>query len=343
MELTIQQNAWLSLANTKANLQNELQAGELAVQSELNNYSNLELEPLTAKITAAKRLQKEYKEKRLQFTTIIESKICTPLMEFEKRNLTLIGEAEKHQLSLKLEAENQAKLLNAKAAEISLFKAHIENERDRIETEYLTAIQREINAMYMACLEGTYKPADIMETLKETIISIDVPKQNKFDLKHLTHDEAKAIYMEVKQFTNEKTLRDLDERIKSRFAMFEQDFANATAAKEAVEAETKQHEELSKLELQNKQAANNLLATASTEITPAVIVKRKLEVVAPKTENETKIIIATFMSNWANCNKYIRVKEWANLAVKQMADAIARYSTETGELFDKIKYTEVCK
>jgi hypothetical protein len=54
-------------------------------------------------------------------------------------------------------------------------------------------------------------------------------------------------------------------------------------------------------------------------------------------------VLTNFIKNWQYVNKYVKVKSWAKLSIGQMAEALAKHISETGETFANLTTEEVCK
>ena len=54
-------------------------------------------------------------------------------------------------------------------------------------------------------------------------------------------------------------------------------------------------------------------------------------------------VITNFVKNWQHVNKYVKVKSWAKLSIGQMADALSKHISETGETFANLETEEICK
>ena len=101
-QLTTIQQGWLKLAEIRIDLFDRLRLDELACQGELKDIESLPLEKMQANLRNAKFNLSEAKRKRLEFTRMIDDKLTSPSMEFEKRMAAMIDEANKVELAKRL-------------------------------------------------------------------------------------------------------------------------------------------------------------------------------------------------------------------------------------------------
>jgi len=86
-----------------------------------------------------------------------------------------------------------------------------------------------------------------------------------------------------------------------------------------------------------------LIAQAETLIVDTPKVKREIKIVVIESEAWAMAVMTNFIKNWQHVNKYVKVKSWAKLSIGQMADALAKHISETGETFSNLQTEEVCK
>lgn len=320
-----QQNAWLTLADKKNTVVQELTNKELELQS-LNDF------------TLFKKKYKEMIEYRKSFTSIISDSLITPLMEYEKRCELRLKELEKIDLEKrKIEAAKVA-AINAKNLEASQFKTHCINEYHRISTKLRTDIFSELDTQYKWHLEQNETP--ILPLIKEKIPAIPIDSMVKFSSAYLTREEMAAIFATIPK-PKYHEIYDVD--LGMFFANFESDRKNAQAAIEnrQVQADVKRIEDNKKYN--QEIAVNNLIATSETVVLDAPKIKKELKIVEENSVTWANCIMGSFMINFPSLQKYVRVKSWSNLSIGQMAEALAKHCTDTGEKLNGLTFEEIEK
>jgi hypothetical protein len=127
------------------------------------------------------------------------------------------------------------------------------------------------------------------------------------------------------------------------FVNYESDLANAAAAIEQRELDAKIAAKEIAHKLEAETAINTLISNASTPVveTPKIKVELKIEVI--NSPEWAQLIMTHFIANMPTLIKYVRVKTWDNLSIGQMATAISKHASETGETYKGILYSEICK
>jgi len=346
-DLSPVQKGWLQMASIRTQTFEEMQKQELIVQGFLTGVlQNPDLSQVQEAIREAKAAAATGKETRLAFTRLIDEKLFVPAMEFEKRNADLISKAGEHELALRKSGEVEAQKKQAYASELAALKAHITNEYYRIASEYRAALDKETSAVYMDTLKVSVPMAGIpmiLQTLCAALGEIPVPGFQKFSRTLVTDTDAKAVFASVAAYKPAEDLQRAINTAGETFKMYEHDLANATAAIAAI-VDTKAAAAAEEAEkLQVEQATNVLVAVAETVTVDVPKVKRELKIVVVESEQWAMAVVANFIKNWQAVNKYLRVKSWGKLSIDQMAAALAKHATETGETFNGLQLEEVCK
>lgn len=346
-QLTTIQQGWLHLAEIKQNLFSELQNAELAVQGKLDGITgNTCLADVQLNLKESKEILNDAKGKRLAFTRMIDDKLITPSMEFEKRISANIDTVSKHELELRKIEESAAKELQLSMAEESSFKAHITNEYYRIAAEYRTALERMINNEYALLLKRSTPVAELndnIEELKEALREIKLSNITKFNRVRLSESRAMELFKSINPYNPTNDLQYCIESLPDIFALYENDLKNAKSAIQQLELELSEKEAETAQKLATEQATNILIAQAETIVIDTPKVKRELKIVVVESEQWAMTIIANFVKNWQFVNKYVRVKSWSKLTIGQMADALAKHISETGEEINGLQTEEICK
>jgi hypothetical protein len=346
-ELSPLQKGWLHMASIREQLFADLQSAELAVQGAINPVVNsADLAEVQTAITTAKSTMKEAKEKRLAFSRLIDEKLLTPAMEFEKRMASVIDGVAAHELDLRKKAAKEAEDKQAHAGELVGYRAHIVNENYRIAQQYRAELDREITATYALNLRSKV-PADqvstIISALSNSLPLVTVPAPNKFARKLVTDDEAREVIAATPKYDPSADLSAAINSLSERFANYEADLANSEAAAVAIEQEQQQRESEQQQSLAAEQATNVLIAQAETVVVEGPRIRKELRITVIESEQWAMAVVANFIKNWQHVNKYVRVKSWSKLSIGQMAEALSKHISETGEQLQGLQTKEICK
>jgi hypothetical protein len=344
-QLTTQQSGWLRLADIKTNLFNELQSSELAVQGALNAMGS-DLPSVQEAMKQAKTILAEAKGKRLAFTRMIDEKLMVPSMAYEKRMAELIDAAGVKELELRKAAENEANKAAELNAEIAEYRAHITNEWYRIAAEYRQTLSGMVRHCYTTLLKQGVPVANIpdaMDDLANVLRSVQLPKPVKFQRRLVDDKTAKSIVSESRAYDPAPDLEAAIAELPDAFEMYSHDLLNAEEATKAIEQRAAAEATENAQRLAVEQATNVLIAQSEIVTIDTPRVKRELKIVVVESEQWASTIVANFLKNWQYCSKFIRVKSWAKLTIAQMADALAKHMSETGETIPNIQTEEICK
>lgn len=331
--LTVQQQGWIRLADMKATLFEELQKAELEIQGILAQINQDSLKTAKNRMASAK-------EKRMSFTRLIDEKLLNPAMEFEKRMANVINAAAVIELEQRKKAEEKALQAQSIINEEAEFKTHLINEYHRIGAENRLNYNKSVNAWYRSCLEkGDCDLSDIIIVL-DIIIE---PEMNKFERKFISDERAMEIFLTIPKYDKSNDLQSAKDLAAEKYKNFENDLANAEASIKALQQEAKQRETEITQEIAITTATNTLIAQAETVVIETPKIKRELKIVVVESEMWAISVTNNFVRLLPHLAKYLRVKSWSKLTISQMADALAKYMTETGTTIGNIKTEEVCK
>lgn len=346
-ELTKVQHGWLKMAQLREDTFADLQKKELAVQLELNNIEkDEELKSVQEKISKAKNIAGEAEEQRLVFTNMLKKKIIDKSMEFEKRNAELIEKAGKHEFKLREAEANKNAEANKKTKEATDFKTHFVNEYHRVAAEYRNTLRRRINFYYKGLMDQEkLEPEDLknyIQDIKNELTQIEVEQVKSFKRVLLNEAEAKEIFKSIPKYDNKNDLKELQDEVNKTFAMYDEDIQNAAKAKEAMQKHIEEMEEKENDNLKVEVSTNNLIAAAEPlTLIGGPTVKKTLVIEDENTSEWAVKVMTTYIKNIAKCK--INIKEWKNLKVDQMASALGKLATESGETFAGLKLKEVKK
>lgn len=332
-QLTVQQQGWIRLADMKATLFEELQKAELEIQGILAEINAETLKTAKNKMASAK-------EKRMSFTRLIDEKLLNPAMEYEKRMANVINAAAVIELDQRKKAEAEAFEAQAIINEEAEFKAHLINEYHRIGAENRLNYEKAVNAWYRTGLEkGDLDLSDIFRILE----AIEEPQMNKFSRNYISDERAMEIFTTISKYDSDEDLEFAKGNAKLKYHNFSNDIANAEATIKALEQAAKQREAEITQEIAITTATNTLIVQAETVVIETPKIKRELKIVVVESETWAISVTNNFIRLLPHLAKYIRVKSWSKLTIGQMADALAKYMTETGTTIGNLKTEEVCK
>ena len=325
-QLTTIQQGWLKLAEIRIDLFDRLRLDELACQKELNRIQDLPLEKMQANLRNAKFNLSEAKRKRLEFTRMID-------------------EANKFELAARLDIESKAKESQLHANEVALYKAHIINEWTRIAHEYRSNLQKMIDSSYINCIKAknpVEQVSAMVSDLQSIMSKFDLSSFVKFQRMFITDQEALDIFHSIDKYEPANDLSYYQTLVNDRFEMYAHDLANEESLAK-LEEEQQIRVANAEQELKADIATNTLIAQAETLIVDTPKVKREIKIVVIESEAWAMAVMTNFIKNWQHVNKYVKVKSWAKLSIGQMADALAKHISETGETFTNLQTEEVCK
>lgn len=341
--MSVQQAGWLKLAEMKSTLFTGLQNGELSIQATLKDVSETaSLPDIQTAIKTAKAQMKSDQEARKGFTGLIEEKLTSPAMAFEKRNAAAIAAAEVTELTVRKRESAKAQEVALLAQEVAQFQAHIQNEYYRIAATYRQQLAYIINNAYTQSLKNK-SLADIIG-MEATLQAQEVPKFVKYNRVLLGDEQAMKIFSSITAYNKTDDLKNAITALHYQWSMFEQDVANADAAIEATNKAAQEAAQEAQQEAAVEMATNTLLAQSEfTAIPEGPKVKKTMQVEVVNSEAWAKAVLANFIKNWADCAALVRVKSWDKLSLAQMAAALGQLATSTGETFAGLSLVEVEK
>lgn len=344
-QLTTIQQGWLKLAEIRIDLFDRLRLDELACQGELKDIEKLPLEKMQANLRNAKFNLSEAKRKRMDFTKMLDDKLYSPSMEFEKRMASMIDEASKLELAARLEVERLAKKAQGHANEVSQFKAHIVNEWARVAHEHRSNLQKIIDSSYINCISARNPVEQVPAMVADLKVIMSKFELSPFDIfkrTHIDNREATDIYHSIDKYNPDGDLAYYQTLAEERFQMYGHDFANEESLEKLLQ-EQRIRVAQAEQELKAELAINTLIAQSETLIVDTPKVKREIKIVIVESEAWAMAVMTNFIKNWQYVNKYVKVKSWAKLSIGQMADALSKHISETGETFANLETEEVCK
>lgn len=335
IDLTPVQKGWLSLAVKRQNTTAECTRCELAVQGFLKDIANeTKLETVQENIKKAKAEAATGKDCRLQFTRNLDEKLINPLMEFEKRNEKGISQAEEHEKKLRILKASTTVTTNALQTEKSLYKAHIENEQERIGVLYKNTLSRRINFYYVGALEQdtlVNKIAEYKQEIINELPNIELPIGIKMNTTLIPLEEKKVIYDSVTKYDGKDDLASAIKEVETKFAMYEQDLKNKSAAISTATLAQESAEKEAVQEVEINSSINKLAATAGTVTFDIPKIKESQKIIEIENWDFVVLVLTNFMKKIEKVKPRIKVKSLMKLSIQQIVNALSQHITETGE------------
>lgn len=333
-ELTAIQKGYLALSHRREILFKNLQAGELAVQSFLNDISNdKDIASVQKKIGSAKEIISADIAQRLLFTNLLKEKVVMPSMEFEKRNETLLAVAAAHELVLRKEAAAKAQEGNALKQEETAFTTHFTNEFYSVAAEYRQTMAHWCHHYYQEALRRKEPVKTIqayIEATKPILLAFAPRPLTPFPNRTLvTPERAKELYGSITKYNHLEDQAAALKSFESLFVMYAQDLKNAEAAIASSQTSLNTAVQQEQQAVIMETSVNNLVASAGAVIEGPVI-KVQVKAALEQSEQYALKVLSATIKNWNSIKKFIKVKKWTNLSVEQMAEALAKLVSETG-------------
>lgn len=358
-ELIPTQLGWLGMEYTKRKTFEALGKAELEIQGKVavimnKPYTNVELTVMKERqkevvvvLKEAKGMWATMEAQRKYLTGFLTDNVITPAMLFEKRSREELDKAETHEFQMRLaietETAKQQGLINEKAA----YKAHIENEVNRIRETYRATLKKLALDCY-AILLNDKEPVSELPRFKRNLVEL----MNKMKLETpvvynrvLVSDEAAVeIIGTVQMYDNTADLQEAINSVDSVFVMYEQDLANSTVAAARIEEQKVTLANETAATIQQEAAITNITARAGTfQFEGGPKVKKNQAVVIENSDAWGLAVMGNFIRLFNDVRKYVAVKEWEKLTVNQMATALGKYVTETAEQLPGLKIEEIKK
>jgi predicted metal-dependent hydrolase len=202
-----------------------------------------------------------------------------------------------------------------------------------------------IDSSYINCIKVKV-PVDQLDAMIADLQSImsrfDLSSFVKFQRMFITDQEALDIFHSIDKYEPSNDLAYYQSLVTDRFAMYAHDLANEESLAKLLQ-EQQIRVAQAEQELKADIATNTLIAQAETLIVETPKVKREIKIVVIESEAWAMAVLTNFIKNWQYVNKYVKVKSWAKLSIGQMAEALAKHISETGETFTNLQTEEVCK
>jgi actin-related protein len=199
-----------------------------------------------------------------------------------------------------------------------------------------------IDISYINCIKARVDVAKVPEMVADLVnilAKIELSNFQKFDINFISSQEALEIFHSIDKYEPSNDLAYYQSLVPEKFQMYQHDFNSI----EKLEEEQRNRVAAAEQELKADLAINTLIAQSETLIVDTPKVKREIKIVVIESEAWAMAIMTNFIKNWQYVNKYVKVKSWAKLSIGQMAEALAKHISETGETFANLETEEVCK
>lgn len=340
-----QQQAWLGMAQAKNNLVAELTAAELNAQGILNHTPTNDHAAIDEALANYRKAHTNMVETRKTFTGLIDAGIIQPLMAFEKRVDPKQNEAyktlENTSLQLRKAAEANAARVNAINQEISSFKSYVTSEYFRIAAQYRQDIRTEFTNQYFYWLNKRISPE--VPQIKEAMRKITPVPFNTYQPRLLNEQQMMEAWQSIPAPNYQDIYNEMMVELDNYFANFDSDLAKPVEAAQQAQLKTASANQEDMRKAGEEAAVQTLIAHAETVVVEAPKIKRTYTIVVVESQKWATTVMGAFIANLPHLTKYIRVKSWAKLTIGQMAEYLAKYASEDGELIKDLEYQEIEK
>jgi hypothetical protein len=185
-----------------------------------------------------------------------------------------------------------------------------------------------------------------LDPLFQQMESIKPPKPNKYSPVLLTKEMMIEINSTIEAPDFKARLTESEQNATALFnEHYSASFANKANAIEQMKKDSIAKEAKIKQDAEKSQAINVLVAKAESHSVTIVApkIKRDLQPIIKDTPQWALNVMMQFIRLEADLWKNIRVKTYANITIEQMAKALAKYHSETGEIINGVEFMEIEK
>lgn len=334
----------LTLSQQREQVSTKLQNYELALQKIANDADLKSYDSVKEAITRYSKGLKVMGADRLEFTNNVKDLLITPAMQYEKRAAEYEGYKKLIDAELGHRQENDRKKAEQTdiQTEIANFKNYCISERIRIETEYVTRLGDMFNSWFNEHVSAK-TPEPKLSDLYAQMDTITPEKANKFQTTMLTKEQMMEVYNDNGKIDLSARLLESKQNAKSNFdRLYADALKNTAAVKAQMDKEKAESEAKMKAENEAEKAMAVVINKAEISVETGPGVKRQLQVEIHSTEEWAVSIMVHYINNPA-IRAHIRVTNLENLSLKQIAAAIGKHATETGETFKGLNLKEIEK
>ncbi len=338
--------SWLQLGNAKSSVLKKLEAKELELQALLLGWENKPLLELQTALEGFRKGVLEIPEVRKGYTKYLDG-IKDEMMVPEKR--VAASEAYKQATArynkLRLDKQAEDAKGQEKLQEAARFKAHVENEYLRIKSQYTIDLMKQIVDAYTMALRDDLEEEGIrkyVEVTQKVLAEVKRVPATKFSYVLHTKDEILVLAAKIPAPDYSQVLAQANTELIEKFKMYHHDKANHLAASDFLKQEMAKIEGEIKQEAINAAAVNNLMVNAGTvtvhDDSGVKTAVKVWKVTGDEFSWEVALrVVGEFLSKQTQVK--LRVKDYGNLTVRQMAVALVEIGVKVGG----VNYEEVVK
>ncbi len=328
-----QQAAWLGMAKQKNEVVAKLATYKLQLQGILLKIKDSTLHAdIDAGLAEYRKVLSEMVEYRKAFTNKVNAGIIEPLMLPEKELAVTVNADYLAVIAASLELRQaeaaKAAKANARIAEITAFKLHIDTDNERRVLVYHTMLQKEITHQYALHLKSGVKEG--WDLVKSEMKKLEIPLAEKFTGNILTTEEMKDIFSQSKKVNFAAKYEEMMERFDTTFANFDSDILQAEKAIEAQEVEAAASTLQAKEDFKKTLAVSALLAKADTVQIDSPKIKTTVEVIIVQSTKWRNAVMTNFLFH----QPPVAVKKMEALTVGQMATALGKLASDSTSKID---------
>lgn len=326
------QATWNLIGQGKLVVDQQLQQCALGLQQILVGFDKMEAIALGKALEQYRRDHKAMIETRKGFTRYLDlaADQCMKLeREYDPKTNETYQLAAKLELNLREAAQKKVQEQNAKAQETANFNAHYKNEWYRLDMAYRTELNNIVHNAYIACLKSNtpVDRVDIAVRAAQSALNSAVPPVLVKMQRVLVNDaEAAQLFAAIPKPNFEAIHKEYSDKLIEKFSLYANDLEAAenvipaeeiAFGKEAAEAQQQAAQQI---------AATTIAETASVSFIAPEGLKPITEttkiVLESKSEAWVVAIAASFLANFQRCFPFVRVKDYGNLNINQMAAAL---------------------
>lgn len=348
------QLSWLSLGSAKQTVKKSLENRFLEIQAYLIKYDTLSIVQLQDEIDKYNKGVKEIVKTRKGYTMYID-KITDDMMTVEKNAATweVLEKAEKRYMELREEDEKKKVTGDEKSKEAAKFISHVSKEHIRIKTEYELMLNTCISSGYIDTLETDLNEVGLKNRviiMENTLTNIKTSSPVRFTktlpegYKPLNSvEELTALGQKIVPPNYSNILATKILEMKDRFNMYFSDRKNKDKAKEQINKDNETAKLALTKEAETKSSVEDLKAIGSVggvvmsfeNVKPII---RKTVIVIKDTKEFAFKVASAFIGNFDRCTPNMKIKNWENLKISQMADALSKLPEQLSEFdYEEIK------
>lgn len=352
-KLTDPQISYLLLYERKKRVENELLLKELEAQKLLIAPGETITE-IEATLAQYRKLSDELPEIRKKITKELDEKIYDKLTVYEKRVAYKLNPQYKEHadklLDLKLAQKQKLDNEARKKLEEQRYVAHIENQNTIIVSEFVKQAKKLVHDYYVECLMANIENPDLFN-LRKSIEQLKFGESIIFKRELITNEDDWKIVKRLTPPDKVKIRMDALAAVDTVFSLYKTDLEHTKNTSSTIIEDIKKVVDKELQDIEDNSTTfvlTNALVAESLEVPTIKPEGRQITqadvVVIENNMDWVDNILTAFISN-KEIRSYLnsRIKDFSNLSIAQIADAIGKYATQTGYKFEKLKYKQITK